>query len=192
MPRLVFLWSLFIPALAFASGATECRSPDGKYLVWVKDTPNEMVSTGCGGTPATELWIQEMPNGRPRLLIRGHEDSKIEKTVAGIHDPCFSSDQKRIYFLSAAWATSDSVQCIDLSSGKVRFVIDGFSVEEIVQGKFKGKLLVVRALIKFDKNGESLGRDDYLWLVKADGTPIREIGRLDDKSVAEFRGSLKK
>jgi hypothetical protein len=127
------------------------------------------------------------PKGQPVLLVRGRANADITKTIADIRDPCFSLNGKLVYFVSAAWATSGSIQCVDVRTGKVRFISDGNSVEVIRRGPDAGKLLVSRSLINLDKNGESLGRDSYAWLVSGGGRPIAEIGLDGSQRVEEFR-----
>jgi hypothetical protein len=182
----VFLLPVWLVA-SCATKTAENKFSDEKYAVWVKDTPTQQVETGSGEIPATELWIKKEPNGEPRLLVKGRYDPDIKKTIAGISNPCFSVDRKNIYFVSEAWATSGSIQRVAVDGGAVNFVIDGNSVDVIQRGHYSGKLLVERALLKSDKNGETLGREMYLWLVDVDGRPIKEIGLADDESSIEFR-----
>jgi len=162
-------------------------SPDGKSIAFVRDTPSVLVSAGAGDVNATELWLVNIDTKKADLLIKGKDDPQIERTLAGFESPRFSPDSSSIYFISAAWATSSSIQKISLYTKKVRFMIDGVSLEVIPKGKYSGFLLVDRALIKFDKNGESLGRDVYLWLVSPDGKPIKEIGQAEGKAASDFR-----
>lgn len=164
-----------------------CPAPDEKTVAYVRDTPDVLVGAGSGDINATELWVMRVDTGRAELLVRGKEEGGIEKTLAGMRSLSFSPDGQRIYFLSSAWATSDSVQMVSLVTKEVRFLIDGVSLRVIAKGIYRGFLLVDRALIKFDKNGDSLGRDVYLWLVTPEGKPVREIGHADGKAAREFR-----
>ncbi len=178
---------LFAVVSAAAFGAQECRSTDGQCVAWVQDTPAQLVSTGCGDSNATELWVIRERKGQPVLLVRGRANADITKTIADIRRPCFSLDGRLLYFVSAAWATSGSIQCVEICTGKVKFISDGNSVEVVRRGPHAGKLLVSRSLIKMNKNGESLGRDSYAWLVSGGGRPIAEIGLDGSQRVEEFR-----
>lgn len=141
---------------------------------FVKRTPDTLISTGSGECEATELWVE---NGKTReLLVRGRADDDITKTIAEISDPKFDPEMRTLYFVSAAWATSGSIQKVDLKSKKISYLIDGNGVEVIFSGPNKGRLIVDRALIKHDENGESTGRNSYLWLVSPEGKPMYEIG----------------
>jgi hypothetical protein len=185
---LVVVWLI----TSCATQRAENKISGETYAVWVKDTPTQLVEAGWGECPATELWVKKEPNGEPELLVKGRYDPDIKKTIAGISNPRFSVDRKLIYFVSEAWATSGSIQCVAIDGGALNFVIDGNSVDVIERGRYAGKLLVERALIKSDKNGETLGRQLYLWLVDADGRPIKEIGLADEKTSIEFRKSCGK
>lgn len=162
-------------------------SPDAKLVAFVRDTHDVLVSTGAGNENATELWLVNIDTKQTDLLIKGKDDPQIKRTLAGFKSPHFSPDSRSIYFISAAWATSDSIQKISLDTKKVQFMIDGVTIAVIPKGKYSGFLLVDRALIKFDKNGDSLGRDMYLWLVSPDGKPIKEIGQAEGKAASNFR-----
>lgn len=162
-------------------------SPDAKSIAFVRDTPGVLVGAGSGDQNATELWLVNVDTKQAVLLAEGKEDPQIEKTLAGFRSPCFSPDGRSIYFISAAWATSDAIQKISLDTKRVRFMTDGIALEVIPKGEYGGFLLVERALIKFDKNGDSLGRDVYLWLVSPDGKPVREIGQAESKAASDFR-----
>ena len=87
-------------------------SPDGKSIAFVRDTPGVLVSTGAGDVNATELWLVNIDTKKADLLIKGKDDPQPEKTLAGFDSPCFSPDSRFIYFISAAWATSNSIQKI--------------------------------------------------------------------------------
>ncbi|GAB6140505.1 hypothetical protein JCM14076_12340 [Methylosoma difficile] len=163
-------------------------SQNGKLIAFVRDTLNLFVSTGSGDVSATELWLLNLETQKADLLVRGKEDAQIEKTLAGFESPRFSPDNRSIYFISAAWATSGSIQKIELDTKKIQFLTDGVTLEVISnKGEYNGFLLVDKALIKLDKDGDSLGRDLYLWLISPNGNPLKEIGQGESKEALEFR-----
>ncbi len=143
---------------------------------FVVPTPGKVISTGSGECEATELWILDATTGRKELLVAGRDDDDPKKVIADISDPILSLKQDAIYFETAAWMVSGAIHRVDLKTKKISFVIDGSIVGLIPTGRYAGSLLVERALIKFDANGESLGRDIYLWLVSPDGNIRHEIG----------------
>lgn len=162
-------------------------SPDGLWRVEVRETPGVLVNTGSGDVPATELWLVRVKTDVAELLLRGKDDSDPKKVLAGFSSLCFSPEGQYLYFVSAAWATSGSVQKLDLKTRNVQFLIDGDEVVVVKRGPNAGALLVERALIKHNKSGESLGRGRYIWLVSSIGKPLRELGLAESKLVATFR-----
>lgn len=165
-------------------------SAEARYALGVVGTPGAVVQCGSGDCEATELWIRDQRTGERRLLVRGHNAATMENVIGDITSPVMSEDGETVYFLSAAWAVSGALHCVDVRTKKERFMIDANSIEVVRTGPYRGCLLVDRHLIKYDDKGESLGRDSYLWLVSADGKPIREIGRSDDSAATLFRQSF--
>ena len=166
--------------LIFLAFVAIAHAADSDFEIFIKDTPGTMIETGWDDCEARELWLLNKKTHSSELLVKDRSDRDLSKTIAGIRSPVFSPDRKSIYFCSAAWATSGSIQNVDIASKKVRFVIDGGSVEVIEQGLYAGQLLVIRYLI------EDHGRDSYLWLVSSEGTPIIQIGQIDSFAVSEF------
>ena len=123
---------------------------------------------------------------KTKLLAKGRASDDMKKVLACLNSPCFSLDDKAVYFLSAAWATSNSIHRITLATKKVDFITNGNSISVIKQGQHAGSLLIDRALIKYDKQGESMGRDSYLWLFSADGKPVKEIGDSEGTAARKF------
>lgn len=175
----------FIRHLAPAFAIVLIGCAEESTHVRVEETPGIMVATGTGDVEATELWVDR--ENRSTCLVQGHDAADPKDIIAGITSPLISPDGKDVYFVSEAWATSGSVQKVDIETKKVTFIIDGNSVGIIRSGENKVMLLVERALIKTDAAGESLGRDIYLWLVSPDGTSRREIGPTDDEVAQKFR-----
>ena len=166
-------------------------SSDGRWRVEVRDTPGVQVSTGSGDVAASELWLVDVRTKKAERLLRGRADKDIKKTLAAFSVPCFSLDNRALYFVSAAWATSGSVQRLDLRTRRVQFLVDGDDISVIRRGPDRGALLVERALIKQDKRGESLGRGQYVWVVSPTGKPLRELGPAESKAVAAFRAKYR-
>lgn len=162
-------------------------SLDGLWRAEVRDTPGVVVNTGAGEVPASELWLVNLRTKNAERLLEGKEDPDEKKTLARFSSPCFSLEDRAVFFVSAAWATSGSVQKLDIKSRRLQFLIDGDEVSVVLRGPNQGSLLVERSLIRHDKNGASLGRGRYIWLVTPFGKPVREIGLAESKAVATFR-----
>jgi len=179
----------FVQMTASGQDYAPSLSQNGKLIAFVRNTPNLVVNTGSGDVSSTELWLLNIETQKTELLVKGKENKQIKKTLAGFESPRFSPDSRSIYFISAAWATSGSIQKIEIDTKKIQFLTDGITLEVISNkgNKYNGFLLVDKALIKFDKDGESLGRDDYLWLISPNGKPVKEIGQGESKKAMEFR-----
>ena len=145
-------------------------SPDGKQLVFIREMDNKN----------TELWIMDMTGQNARSLVQTHEHEDIKQSLRELNNPLFSLDGKAVYFLSAAWATSNAVHVIDLNTGKHQFVTDGNSLELVPIGKYRGYLIISQH--RYHKNGGSF--DDF-WLVSPKGKAIKSLGH-DQERVEAF------
>ena len=145
-------------------------SPDRRQVVFVKETPEEMVSTGVEDQQATELYVVGVDGKNLKFLLRGREAKEMQNVLAGLWAPQFSTDGKTIYFLSYAWTTSGAVHAISLVDKKERFVCAGNEFEVIRNGQFAGKLIVLQHRYR------SGGSYDYYYVMDTDGKEVREIG----------------
>ena len=171
----------FAFTLGFVACAAIAHGSGPEWVISVRETPDAMVWTGSGQCQASELCLINPKTNRSELLVRGREDPDITKTIASIASPAFSTDRRFVYFVSEAWATSGSIQRVEIATKKVSFLIDGCALEVIKSGIFEGFLLVDRYLI------EDNGRDSYVWLVSPDGKPRMQIGQSDGEAVGAFR-----
>ncbi len=175
MPWAVLLSAVAAAAGAVADGAVETRrvaSPDRSLVAFVKATPASLVETGAGAEEATELWTSHADGTGARMWLRGHRGRTTEETLASFSALQFSPDGRRIYFLSAAWATSAAVHVLDLRTGKESYVGPGNSLEVIQTGRYAGDLIVCQH--RYFLAG---GSYDWLWLLTPDG---HEVGAIAD------------
>jgi Tol biopolymer transport system component len=145
-------------------------SPDGKQLVFIRELSNE----------ANELWLMDIAGNNAHAIVLGHDDEDVKKKLTQLNNPLFSLDGKAVYFLSAAWVTSNAVHVIDLATHKQHFVTDGNSLELVPSGKYKAYLIVSKH--KYHKGGGSY--EDY-WLVSPKGKAIKSLGE-DQEQVKSF------
>jgi dipeptidyl aminopeptidase/acylaminoacyl peptidase len=156
-------------------------SPDGKLVVFVRDTPDKIVATGSGDVSATELWIVGSDGKKPTVLIRGRDSQDPKQVIGGIAGAQFSPDGHRLYFVSASTATSGAVHTIDLPTKKERFFTDGSGLEVVPNGDYKGYLLIQKH--KYWIGG---GAYDWFWLVKPDGKEVGPVGDNTDNFHSTF------
>ncbi|HEY3898045.1 MAG TPA: hypothetical protein VGM54_05490 [Chthoniobacter sp.] len=146
-------------------------SPDGKRVVFVRDTPDKIVATGSGDVSATELWIVGSDGKKPTMLIQGRDSQDAKQVIGGIAGAQFSPDGRHVYFVSASTATSGAVHVLDLATKKEWFFTDGSGLEVVPNGDYKGYLLVQKH--KYLIGG---GAYDWFWLLKPDGKEVGPVG----------------
>ncbi len=151
--------------------ADPALSPDGKIIVFVRDTPGRSFSAGAGQAHATQLRAMRIDGRGERLLVDGHPGEDPKRTLAGLHQPQFSPDGRWVYFLSAAWATSDAIHVVDLRDAKERFVIDGNSLAVVKAGRHAAALRVTRHKVR-----AAGGSYEWTGLVTPTGKEIKTLG----------------
>jgi dipeptidyl aminopeptidase/acylaminoacyl peptidase len=156
-------------------------SPDGKQVVFVRDTPDKIVATGSGDVSATELWIVGADGKKPTMLLRGRDSQDAKQVIGGIAGAQFTPDGRHLYFVSASTATSGAVHILDLATKKERFFTDGSGLEIVPNGDYKGCLLIQKH--KYLIGG---GAYDWFWLVKPDGKEVGPVGENTDNFHSTF------
>lgn len=156
-------------------------SPDGRTVAFIRGTPGDQVETALGQEEAASLWIVRTDGSRARMLVRGRANDDPRRTLAALQAPWFSPDGRRIYFLSAGWATSGGVHVVDVATGSERFVAPGNSLEVVPAGRYAGYLLVSQH--RYRPQG---GSYDWTWLLTPDGREVTVAGE-DEASLTEFR-----
>jgi dipeptidyl aminopeptidase/acylaminoacyl peptidase len=159
-------------------------SPDKKTVAFVRATPGQIVSCGSGDVEATELWALPVDGSQPaKMLLRGAAHEKMERVLCEFNSPAFSPDGKTIYFLSAAWATSNALHAIDLRGGEARYICAANSLEMVGSGEYRGNLII-------SQHRYFLGGGSYDWhyLFTPKG---KEIGILGE-SPANFKDTYLK
>ncbi|KZL92373.1 cell wall-binding repeat-containing protein [Clostridium magnum] len=147
--------------------ASVSREPSEIVL---KDTDNAPISTGVGEVPSNELWLT-YSDGTEELLVSSHDAEETQDIVAGISNPQFSIDKKKIYFMSEAWATSASVHVVDIETKSEHFVCDGNYFKVIQNGPYAGNLIVNQH--RYYEEGGSY--NDY-YIVSPEGEQISDLG----------------
>lgn len=115
---------------------TEPRlSVDGARVTFVR-------TAAAAGGEMSSIWIVRTDGGGLRRLVQPRADEAPERNLEWLRSPVFSPDGARIYFLSAAWATSSAVHVADVATGAERYLIPGNSVDVVPAGRYAGHLLV--------------------------------------------------
>ena len=145
-------------------------SPDGKLVAFVRKSDTK-VASGSGEDDATEIWIVGTDGSNAQKIVEPKEADKPEELLAELTAPHFTSDGKKLYFQSTAWATSGAVHVVDLDTKTQKFVCDGNSLEVVRSGEYKDHILVTKH--KYFVGG---GTYDWFWVVDPEGKEIGPVG----------------
>jgi len=107
-----------------------------------------------------------------RLLLKGRGGDP-EHQLCDFKSKQFSSDGRRLYFLTPAWATSDALHAFDMRAGEEHFLLpaNDFLVLNFCRSKYKDHLVVLSH--RYFLFG---GSYDWYWLY--DPAAKRELGPL--------------
>lgn len=147
-------------------------APDKLHVAYVKETPELLVSAGNGESYGNELWIYDVATDTHKLLVRGHDADEPRDIIAGIDGLQYSLDGRMIYFMSEAFATSGSIQSVDVDTGKTAFVIGGNWVKVINRGPYAGNLYVARHVYL---DGPAYGTEESNWVVDKTGKAVKRV-----------------
>ena len=154
---LVLLSSALLAGVPQSASATDAR---GQVRVSAED----------------ELWLDGPDGQAPKRLLapRPHDDPR--RNLSGFNNPALSPDGRVLYVLTTAWATSNALHRMDLSTGTMRFLSDANDFKLLHKGRDAGKIAVLRHVYRPEG-----GSEDIWFLIAADG---KKLGRFTDaKSV---------
>ncbi len=158
-------------------------SPDGMRVVFIKGTTGLPIPTGSGDAPPDQLWLVDANGAHPTLLVGSRRSPKSQNVLGGFTEPCFSPDNRRVYFLSRAYAVSDAVHVVDVATRATRFVCAGNTVEVVPKGAFAGDLIVQQ-----HRYFAGSGSYDWYWLLDTRGKDINAIGT--EAQLRQFKSDL--
>ena len=137
-------------------------SPDGRLAAVLLVQPR-----APGMEERARLEIRDRRDGMLRpVVVPPARSTRIQDSFARVRNPVFAADGEAVYLLADTGQVPASVvQRVDLKTGQVRFVIDGTSNDVIRSGRWRGCLLVWRAV-------DGINRAD---VVRSDGTVVLTI-----------------
>jgi hypothetical protein len=153
-------------------------APDNKSVVFTRRAtrPADPSDDDCGAdTAVDELHRIEIASQRDEVLLRGRAGSSPTSRLCQFGAKQFSSDGRRLYFLSPAWTTSAAVHVLDMASRAVRFVQPGndLVVLDACKGDHRDRLVIQQH--RYFAFGGSF---DWYWLYDAAGA--KEIAPVGD------------
>jgi len=151
--------------------STPLLSPDKRWIVFVRVVPGKTIATGSGDVEAAELWQIRVDGSEPLLLVPPREADDVKNVIAGFSDLQFSTDGKKVFFVTSAYSTSGAVHVVDTTNRKEHFVMAGSSVEVVPRGEYRDCLLVEQH--RYFIGG---GSYDWIWLFKPDGKEVGPVG----------------
>jgi hypothetical protein len=168
-------------AMGQAANGERVLSPDHTTVVYVRSSSAGDGAT-CPAPPhADEIWQSRIDGSAAHVLVRGRTGSGPQDQLCGFYALQFSSDGKRLLFISEAWATSGALHEYDFTTGKERFVMPANDVVVLnfCDGENRDRLIVDQhRYYEF-----VLGSFDWYWLYSADGrTEIGAVGEINDRN----------
>jgi hypothetical protein len=153
-------------------------SPDGKYVVYTRQGRARSINgydigQFCTSTPSPDQLRQVNTDGtEDKPLINGHKGD-AEDQICVFRNKQFSSDGRRLYFLSPAWTATGALHVYDTRTHKLRFLMpaNDLLVLNFCPGEHKDDI-VIEAHRYFVFGGSY----DWYWLY--DSTGKKELGPL--------------
>lgn len=166
------------PVTTGGRDADPVLSPDGKRIVFSRSVPGRPL-TDCSGAEEIaqriELWTVGANGTGARRLLGLRPDKDMGKTICAFDNAQFSSDGRRLYFETPAWATSGAVHVYDFGSGKERLFKPGGGLK--VLNRCKDRDYRDHLIIGQHRYFVFGGSYDWAYLFSPDG---KEIGPLGD------------
>jgi len=155
-------------------------APNGVYVVYTRQGRGRTLhgydtSQFCTTEPRPDELRQINADGTgDKLLLKGRKDNP-EHQLCDFRYKQFSSDGRRLYFLTPGWTTSSALHVFDMRSGDERFVLpaNDVLVLSFCANKYKDDLVVLAH--RYFLLG---GSYDWYWLY--DPTGKSELGPLGD------------
>lgn len=142
------------------------------FIIIIKKTGKAPIATGAEDAENNAIWLK-YADGKEELLITSKAAEDMKFVIGGIHDARLSLDKNKIYFISSAWATSDSIHVVEIRTKKERFLCPGNSLEVIQTGPYRGKLIVNQHRY----NGPpDYGSYDHNYIIDENGKEIKDLG----------------
>jgi hypothetical protein len=160
---------VIVPCLAFAQTPLEhVVAPGGKVVYYIMQMPG----TDAIGNPNLQIEETRNLNRSFRILLTSRPADDPKQNLTGFSRLNLSPDGKILYFQTHAWATSNAIHAINLSTGKVSYVTSGELACVVLNGQYQGDLVVEQH--RYFIQG---GSHDDLWLYDPTGKQIGQVAQ---------------
>jgi hypothetical protein len=161
-------------------------APNGAYVIYTRQGRGRTVrgydtSQVCTTAPRPDELRQINVDGRgDKLLLKGRKGNS-EQQLCDFRQKQFSSDGRRLYFLTPGWANSGALHVLDMRSGDEHFAVPANNVLVLSScpNQYKDDLVVLAH--RYFLLG---GSYDWYWLYGASGKkelgPLGEFDNPDD------------
>ncbi len=172
--RLLLTYPHHLPmaVVGVTHASAPCLSPDRRHIAFIKAVPGASIDTGSGSNEPNQLWVLDTETLKAACLVKSHNADDIKQILAGLSRPAFSPNGREVFFQSSAWAVSDAVHAVSITTRRVRFVCDGNSFSVVRKGSHRGMLLVEKHKYHSGKGGAY----DAVWLVAPSGRELKRWG----------------
>jgi len=150
---------------------------DSNFEIIMKWTNKGKISTGEGDVPNNELWIK-YKSGKEELMVACRNANNPDSIIGDIYAPQLSNDKAEVYFLSAAYATSDELHGVNLKTKQERAVCAANFFEIIRSGKYKNDIIVNQHRYRFKK---PIGSYNWFYIVDEQGKVLKTLGESSKK-----------
>ena len=161
-------------------------APSGDFVVYTRQGRGHSVhgydaSQSCGIEPRPDELRRVNIDGTGDKLLMTARKGEPEQQLCDFSSKQFSSDGRRLYFLTPGWATSNALHVYDMRSGDERFVLpaNDLLVLNFCANKYKDNLVVLSH--RYFLLG---GSYDWYWLYDPSGKkelgPLGELDNADD------------
>lgn len=132
-------WPSLAFALSISSGPVEhVAAPGGRVVYYIMSFPGN----DSAGNPNREIEAGIDDNSSFDILLTPHPSSDPRRNLDDFSKLFLSPNGKTLYFQTTAWATSDAIHSLNITTKKTSYVTDGEIACVVLNGEYQGDLVV--------------------------------------------------
>lgn len=147
--------------------------PGGNTNYYIKTLPGR----NSADDPNMEIEATYNLNTSSTVLLFNRSSNDPKQNLSGFKHLILSPDNKTLYFQTEAWATSNAIHSLKISTKEVSFVAPGEIACVVLAGQFQGDLVVEQH--RYFVQG---GSYDNLWLYDPSGKELGLVAEDTDAS----------